>query len=138
VLSPCEESGIGFVPLSPLGQRLLTGKIDVSTQFERTDFRVSFPRFTPEARQANLAQKIWIVPIPGTTKIRRLEENIGSTSLELTSMRQHPKFQSKASACPNPSFACLIARDSMSAFGATNHSTACALLFYRSSCSLPD
>src|SRR6266536_530475 len=106
-----EELGIGFVPWSPLGQGFLTGKIDASTKFESTDFRAVFPRFTEEARNANLAvvdllkqiaqrrnatpaqialawllaQKPWIVPIPGTTKIHRLEENIASTSVELTS-----------------------------------------------------
>ena len=111
VLPTCEELGIGFVPWSPLGQGFLTGKIDASTKFESTDFRALFPRFTEEARSANLAvldllnqiaqrknatpaqialawllaQKPWIVPIPGTTKIHRLEENIGSASLELTS-----------------------------------------------------
>ena len=110
VLPTCEELGIGFVPWSPLGQGFLTGKIDASTKFESTDMRGSFPRFTEEARTANLAvvdllkqiaqrknatppqialawllaQKPWIVPIPGTTKINRLEENIGSTSIELT------------------------------------------------------
>jgi aryl-alcohol dehydrogenase-like predicted oxidoreductase len=111
VLPTCEELGIGFVPWSPLGQGFLTGKIDASTKFESTDFRAAFPRFTEEARSANLAvvnllkqiaqrknatpaqialswllaQKPWIVPIPGTTKIHRMEENIGSASLELTS-----------------------------------------------------
>lgn len=111
VLPTCEELGIGFVPWSPLGQGFLTGKIDASTKFESTDFRATFPRFTEEARAANLAvvnllkqiaqrknatpaqialawllaQKPWIVPIPGTTKIHRLEENIGSASVELTS-----------------------------------------------------
>ena len=110
VLPTCEELGIGFVPWSPLGQGFLTGKIDASTKFENTDFRAVFPRFTVEARKANLpivdllkqiaqrknatpaqialawlvAQKPWIVPIPGTTKIHRLEENIGSASVELT------------------------------------------------------
>jgi aryl-alcohol dehydrogenase-like predicted oxidoreductase len=110
VLPACEELGIGFVPWSPLGQGFLTGKIDASTKFESTDFRAVFPRFTEEARNANLAvvdllnqiarrknatpaqialawllaQKPWIVPIPGTTKIQRLAENIGSASLELT------------------------------------------------------
>ena len=110
VLPTCEELGIGFVPWSPLGQGFLTGKIDATTKFERTDFRAAFPRFTEEARKANqavvdllkqiaerknatpaqialawlLAQKPWIVPIPGTTKIHRLEENIGSASLNLT------------------------------------------------------
>ncbi len=110
VLPTCEEFGIGFVPWSPLGQGFLTGKIDASTKFENTDFRAAFPRFSEEARKANLAvvellkqiaqrkkatpaqvalawllaQKPWIVPIPGTTKIHRLEENIGSASVELT------------------------------------------------------
>lgn len=110
VLPTCEELGIGFVPWSPLGQGFLTGKIDASTKFGSTDFRAAFPRFTEEARSANLAvvdllkqiaqrknatpaqialawllaQKPWIVPIPGTTKIHRLEENIGSASVELT------------------------------------------------------
>lgn len=111
VLPTCEELGIGFVPWSPLGQGFLTGKIDASTKFESTDMRAVFPRFTEDARKANqavvglltqiaqrrnatpaqvalawlLAQKPWIVPIPGTTKIHRLEENIGSASVELTS-----------------------------------------------------
>jgi aryl-alcohol dehydrogenase-like predicted oxidoreductase len=110
VLPLCEELGIGFVPWSPLGQGFLTGKIDASTTFESSDMRAVFPRFTQEARTANqavvellnqiarrknatpaqialawlLAQKPWIVPIPGTTKIHRLEENIGSVSVELT------------------------------------------------------
>jgi aryl-alcohol dehydrogenase-like predicted oxidoreductase len=110
VLPTCEELGIGFVSWSPLGQGFLTGKIDASTKFESTDFRSLFPRFTEEARNANLAvvdllkqiaqrktaspaqvalawllaQKPWIVPIPGTTKIHRLDDNIASTSLELT------------------------------------------------------
>ena len=106
-----EELGIGFVPFSPLGKGFLTGKIDESTKFDSTDFRNSVPRFTPEARKANqalvdllgaiakrknvtpaqialawlLAQKPWIVPIPGTTKLHRLDENLGSAALELTS-----------------------------------------------------
>lgn len=110
VLPMCEKLGIGFVPWSPLGQGFLTGKIDASTKFESTDMRAVFPRFTEEARNANqavvdlltriaqrknatpaqialawlLALKPWIVPIPGTTKIHRLEENIGSASVELT------------------------------------------------------
>jgi aryl-alcohol dehydrogenase-like predicted oxidoreductase len=110
VLPTCEELGIGFVPWSPLGQGFLTGKIDASTKFESTDFRAAFPRFTEKARNANLAvvdllkqiaqrknatpaqialawllaQRPWIVPIPGTTKIHRLAENIGSASVELT------------------------------------------------------
>ncbi len=105
-----EELGIGFVPWSPLGQGFLTGRIDASTKFDSSDFRASFPRFTPEAREANLAlvellkqiaerkkatpaqiaiawllgQKPWIVPIPGTTKLHRLEENIGAAAIELT------------------------------------------------------
>jgi aryl-alcohol dehydrogenase-like predicted oxidoreductase len=111
VLPTLEELGIGFVPFSPLGKGFLTGKIDENTTFDSTDFRNVVPRFTPEARKANkalvdllatiaarkhvtpaqlalawlLAQKPWIVPIPGTTKLHRLEENIGSASLELTS-----------------------------------------------------
>ncbi len=110
VLPICEELGIGFVPWSPLGQGFLTGKIDASTKFDSADFRAVFPRFTETARKANqavvdllhqiaarkqatpaqialawlLAQKPWIVPIPGTTKIHRLEENIGSASVDLT------------------------------------------------------
>jgi aryl-alcohol dehydrogenase-like predicted oxidoreductase len=111
VLPICEELGIGFVPFSPLGAGFLTGKIDVSTTFHSTDFRNISPRFTPENRKANralvdllskvaeqkratpaqialawlLAQKPWIVPIPGTTKLHRLEENIGAVNVELTS-----------------------------------------------------
>ena len=110
VLPALEELGIGFVPYSPLGKGFLTGKIDESTQFGSTDFRNTLPRFNPENRKANqalvdllqtiaqkknatpaeialawlLAQKPWIVPIPGTTKLNRLEENIGAASLELT------------------------------------------------------
>lgn len=110
ILPTLEELGIGFVPFSPLGKGFLTGKIDVNTTFESTDFRQTLPRFTPEARQANqtlvdllgkigqkkkatraqialawlLAQRPWIVPIPGTTKLERLEENIGSTAVELS------------------------------------------------------
>ncbi|GFO56086.1 aldehyde oxidase [Geomonas sp. Red276] len=106
-----EELGIGFVPFSPLGKGFLTGKIDDKTTFEKNDFRNIVPRFTPEARKANqalvdllteiaekkratpaqialawlLAKKPWIVPIPGTTKLARLEENIGAVDLELTS-----------------------------------------------------
>jgi len=111
VLPRCEELGIGFVPFSPLGKGFLTGKIDESTTFDSSDFRNIVPRFTPEARKANqalvdllraigkrknatpaqlalawlLAQKQWIVPIPGTTKLNRLDENIGAASVELTS-----------------------------------------------------
>ena len=110
VLTALEELGIGFVPYSPLGKGFLTGKIDESTSFDKTDFRSTLPRFTPEARKANqalvdllgeiaknrnatpaqialawlLAQKPWIVPIPGTTKIHRLEENIGAVAITLT------------------------------------------------------
>jgi len=111
VLPTGEELGIGFVPFSPLGKGFLTGKIDENTTFDSSDFRNIVPRFTPEARKANqalvdllrsigerknatpaqlalawlLAQKPWIVPIPGTTKLNRLEENIGAVSVELTS-----------------------------------------------------
>jgi aryl-alcohol dehydrogenase-like predicted oxidoreductase len=110
VLPTLEELGIGFVPFSPLGRGFLTGKIDETTSFEAGDFRNIIPRFTPEARKANqtfvdwlrsvaarkratpaqialawlLAQKPWIVPIPGTRKLERLNENIGSAALELT------------------------------------------------------
>ena len=111
VLLACEKLGIGFVPFSPLGRGFLTGKIDETTTFGGNDNRTSLPRFTPEARKANrpvvdlleqigaqklatlaqtalawlLAQKSWIVPIPGTTKLSRLEENIAAAALELTS-----------------------------------------------------
>jgi aryl-alcohol dehydrogenase-like predicted oxidoreductase len=110
ILPTLEELGIGFVPFSPLGKGFLTGKIDETTTFDPTDFRNVVPRFTPEARKANLAlvevlkslaaakgstpaqlalawllaQKPWIVPIPGTTKLHRLEENLGGAVLELT------------------------------------------------------
>ena len=110
VLPALEELGIGFVPFSPLGKGFLTGKIDENTKFDSTDFRNIVPRFTPEARKANqalvdllskvaerkkatpaqialawlLARKPWIVPIPGTTKLHRLEENLGAASVELT------------------------------------------------------
>jgi aryl-alcohol dehydrogenase-like predicted oxidoreductase len=110
VLPACEQLGIGFVPYSPLGRGFLTGKIDETTTFGINDNRTTLPRFTPEARKANqpmvsllqeigrekgatpaqialawlLAQKSWIVPIPGTTKLQRLEENIGAASIELT------------------------------------------------------
>ncbi|MDQ2653946.1 MAG: aldo/keto reductase [Chloroflexota bacterium] len=109
VLAACEELGIGFVPFSPLGAGFLTGKITASTTFDPTDFRTQSPRFAPEAREANqalvdllsriaegkgatpaqialawlLAQKPWIVPIPGTTKLHRLEENLGAAELDL-------------------------------------------------------
>jgi aryl-alcohol dehydrogenase-like predicted oxidoreductase len=111
IITTLEELGIGFVPFSPLGKGFLTGKIDENTTFDSTDFRNIVPRFTQEARKANqalvellraigekknatpaqialawlLAQKPWIVPIPGTTKLHRLEENIGAAELELTS-----------------------------------------------------
>jgi len=111
VLPTLEELGIGFVPYSPLGKGFLTGKMDENTTFDKTDFRNSLPRFTPEALKANqalvdllgaiakaknatpaqialawlLAQKPWIVPIPGTTKLHRLEENIGAAAVELSS-----------------------------------------------------
>src|ERR1700720_1006893 len=110
VLPALEELGIGFVPFSPLGKGFLTGKIDESTTFASSDFRNTVPRFTPENRKANqalvdllghiaqrkkatpaqialawlLAQKPWMVPIPGTTKLHRLEENIGAAAIELT------------------------------------------------------
>ncbi|HEY3390855.1 MAG TPA: aldo/keto reductase, partial [Prolixibacteraceae bacterium] len=106
-----EELGIGFVPFSPLGRGFLTGKIDEKTTFDKNDFRNIVPRFTSENRKANqslvdllasignqkkatsaqialawlLAQKPWIVPIPGTTKLHRLEENIGAANITLTS-----------------------------------------------------
>jgi aryl-alcohol dehydrogenase-like predicted oxidoreductase len=111
VIPTLEELGIGFVPFSPLGKGFLTGKINENTTFDSSDFRNIVPRFTPEARKANLAlvdllrkiadrkkaapaqialawllaQKPWIVPIPGTTKLARLEENIGAVSVNLTS-----------------------------------------------------
>jgi aryl-alcohol dehydrogenase-like predicted oxidoreductase len=110
ILPALEELGIGFVPFSPLGKGFLTGKINEETQFDKSDFRNIVPRFTPENRRANqavvdllgriaerkkatpaqvalawlLAQKPWLVPIPGTTKLHRLEENIGAVSVELT------------------------------------------------------
>jgi len=110
ILPTIEELGIGLVAYSPLGKGFLTGKIDETTTLDSTDFRSTLPRFTPEARKANqalveliaaiaeqkkatpaqialawvLAQKPWIVPIPGTTKLHRLEENIGALSVELT------------------------------------------------------
>ncbi|HEX6902187.1 MAG TPA: aldo/keto reductase [Thermoanaerobaculia bacterium] len=110
ILPALEELGIGFVPFSPLGRGFLTGKIDENTTFDSTDFRSTVPRFTPEARKANralvdllesiarrkgatpaqialawlLAQKPWIVPIPGTTKLHRLQENVAAASRELT------------------------------------------------------
>jgi aryl-alcohol dehydrogenase-like predicted oxidoreductase len=110
ILPTLEDLGIGFVPFSPLGRGFLTGKIDENTSFDSTDFRNTVPRFAPEARKANralvdrigsiaqrksatpaqialawlLAQKPWIVPIPGTTKLHRLRENVAAASVELT------------------------------------------------------
>ena len=110
ILSTLEELGIGFVPFSPLGKGFLTGKIDEKTEFDKTDFRNTVPRFSEENRKANqalvdliakfaaakqatnaqialawvLAQKPWIAPIPGTTKLHRLEENLGAAGVELT------------------------------------------------------
>jgi aryl-alcohol dehydrogenase-like predicted oxidoreductase len=110
ILPTLEELGIGFVPFSPLGKGFLTGKIDETTTFDETDFRNTIPRFEPEAREANrafvdllgrvaeqksatpaqiaiawiLAQKPWFVPIPGTTKLHRLEENLAAAEVELT------------------------------------------------------
>ncbi len=110
MLPALEELGIGLVPFSPLGKGFLTGKIDENTTFDSSDFRNIVPRFTPEARKSNqalvellirvaekkkatpaqlalawlLAKKPWIVPIPGTTKLHRLDENIGATAVELT------------------------------------------------------
>src|ERR1044071_5797972 len=123
VLPTLEELGIGFVPFSPLGRGFLTGKIDENTTFDSTDFRNIVPRFTPEARKANqalvdliakiakqkhatpaqlalawlLAQKPWIVPIPGTTKLQRLDENIEAASIALTAddLRQIDNASSK-------------------------------------------
>jgi aryl-alcohol dehydrogenase-like predicted oxidoreductase len=109
IIPACEELGIGFVPFSPLGRGFLTGKIDEGTSFEKGDFRNSVPRFSAENRRANqalidllntiasrkhattaqialawlLAQKDWIVPIPGTTKLHRLQENVGAAAIEL-------------------------------------------------------
>jgi aryl-alcohol dehydrogenase-like predicted oxidoreductase len=110
ILPALEELGIGFVPFSPLGKGFLTGKIDETTTFDSSDFRNTVPRFSPENRRANqamvellgriaaekqatpaqialawlLARKPWIVPIPGTTRLHRLEENLGSAAVELT------------------------------------------------------
>jgi aryl-alcohol dehydrogenase-like predicted oxidoreductase len=123
VIPTLEELGIGFVPFSPLGKGFLTGKISEDTQFDKTDFRNVVPRFTAENRKANqalvdvigrfaqqkkatpaqialawlLAQKPWIVPIPGTTKLHRLEENIGAAAIELTpeDLRELDKTASK-------------------------------------------
>jgi aryl-alcohol dehydrogenase-like predicted oxidoreductase len=110
ILSAVEALGIGFVPFSPLGAGFLTGKIDANTKFDSTDFRSTVPRFAPEAMKANLAlvdllrevaaakdatpaqialawllaRKPWIVPIPGTTKLHRLDENLGSLAVEIS------------------------------------------------------
>jgi aryl-alcohol dehydrogenase-like predicted oxidoreductase len=110
ILQTCEELGIGLVPYSPLGKGFLTGAMNENTKLDSSDFRSTLPRFTPEAMKANqalinllgtiakrkgatpaqialawlLAQKPWIVPIPGTTKLHRLDENIGAVSVELT------------------------------------------------------
>ena len=115
IIPTLEELGIGFVPFSPLGKGFLTGKIDESTQFDKGDFRNTLPRFQEENRKANqamvellttiasqknatpaqialawlLAQKPWIVPIPGTTKLHRLEENLGAVNVELTTNDLH-------------------------------------------------
>ena len=125
VIPTLEELGIGFVPFSPLGKGFLTGKISEETQFDKTDFRNIVPRFTPENRKTNqalvdligtfaqqkkatpaqialawlLAQKPWIVPIPGTTKLHRLEENIGGAAVQLTreDLRQLETAASKIS-----------------------------------------
>jgi aryl-alcohol dehydrogenase-like predicted oxidoreductase len=123
IIPTLEELGIGMVPYSPLGKGFLTGKMDESTELKSGDFRSTLPRFTPEARKANqavvdlltaigkqknatpaqialawlLAQKPWIVPIPGTTKLHRLDENIGAVSVELTpdDLRQIDEAASK-------------------------------------------
>lgn len=125
ILPTLEALGIGFVPFSPLGKGFLTGKIDENTAFDPTDFRNTVPRFSPEARKANqalvdllgsiaarkqatpaqialawlLAQKPWIVPIPGTTKLHRLQENLAATSVELTP-EDLRDIESAASAIP--------------------------------------
>ena len=115
IIPTLEELGIGFVPFSPLGKGYLTGKIDENTTFDSTDFRNTVPRFSPEARKANqalvellgkiaarknatpaqialawlLAQKPWIVPIPGTTKLHRLKENVDANAVELSANDLH-------------------------------------------------
>jgi aryl-alcohol dehydrogenase-like predicted oxidoreductase len=115
VLPALEELGIGFVPYSPLGKGFLTGKVNENTTYDSSDFRNLLPRFTPEARKANqalvdllgkiaarkkatpaqitlawlLAQRQWIVPIPGTRKLERLDENLGAVAVELTSGDLH-------------------------------------------------
>lgn len=123
ILPTLEGLGIGLVPYSPLGRGFLTGQVDANTTFAAGDFRNSLPRFTPEARKANqalvdllvrmaqaknatpaqvalawlLAQKPWIVPIPGTTKVHRLEENLGAASMDLSAedLRQIEEAASK-------------------------------------------
>jgi aryl-alcohol dehydrogenase-like predicted oxidoreductase len=137
VLPTLEELGVGFVAYSPLGKGFLTGKINETTTFDSSDFRNTLPRFTPEARKANqamidllsaiakrkkatpaqialaglLAQKRWIVPIPGTTKLHRLKENIGAAAIELTSddLRE---IDSAASKIAVKTHACLARRPS--------------------------
>jgi aryl-alcohol dehydrogenase-like predicted oxidoreductase len=125
VIPTLEELGIGFVPFSPLGKGFLTGKIDETTTFDSSDFRNIVPRFTPDARKANqavvdllakvaerknatpaqialawlLAQKPWLVPIPGTTKLERLEENLRAATIELTQADLH-EINSAASTIP--------------------------------------
>ena len=138
VMPTLEELGIGFVPFSPLGKGFLTGKIDATTKFDSTDFRNSVPRFSEENRKANqalvdvissfaakhqttpaqialawlLAKKPWIVPIPGTTKLSRLEENLGAAQVKLTAedcdrLKSHPRRSKSRSAIPRgPSEAC--------------------------------
>jgi aryl-alcohol dehydrogenase-like predicted oxidoreductase len=123
VMPALEELGIGFVPFSPLGRGFLTGKVDENTTFDSSDLRSTLPRFTTDARKANqalvdllgeiakrkkatpaqialawlLAQQPWIVPIPGTTKLKRLEENIGAVDFDLTrdDLREIDKAASK-------------------------------------------
>ena len=128
VLPTLEELGIGFVPYSPLGKGFLTGKMNEKTKFDKSDFRNTLPRFTPEAMKANqalvdllgkigerkkatpaqialawlLAQKPWIVPIPGTTKLNRLDENIGAIAVELTSCRWPDSHRTRRSWCARP------------------------------------
>jgi aryl-alcohol dehydrogenase-like predicted oxidoreductase len=130
ILPTLEEFGIGFVPFSPLGKGFLTGKIDETTTFDSSDFRNTVPQFTPENRKANqalvdllamiaakkratlaqialawlLAQKPWIVPIPGTTKLNRLEENLGAAAVELTvdDLRERSRLPPHGSGCRGP------------------------------------
>ena len=134
ILPALEELGIGFVPFSPLGRGFLTGQVTAATQFGEGDIRATLPRFEPEALEANLAlvdlvtkvaerknatvgqvalawllaQKPWIVPIPGTRRLERLDENLGSADLDLTpedltsSTRRPPASRSRATATPKP------------------------------------